>query len=1535
MKRAGLKKKILLPIMLVLTGSVLTVALVVYNNLTRVDADPVFDGVTNIVNNKNETNSTFNIVELVPNKDMGTIGYLVSGQEPDDISDSALSAIVKDGARGTDDRNNYINELKNKLASIISEQNDDSKPLYYENYEESYAQNDDSWKEIDLAGNETIIASESNGYSMEEVENGKGDYDLVKYVPTGSSEVTESGESCNQNVDYYVYLDSNSTTVSGYYNVDFELVTLPAGQTNTAYFGEKDDQENYVRKAYKLVSSTDSNNNKVDKYVYVPFEDIVDDETYYTVNSDSVAFCADGSGKYGAVLDKKEPYVSVDSTGSIVSAIGNFQKIGSDDTYSYVGEGQGKYVLKADENSKLDKNVITSRIYYKGGLKSNDWFRNKVLGGDENVKIRVKTVVPSEFNNMSVEANDLDFLYVSEASLDGNSFSEFSTNSNDISKTKANELLNRILNGNPKLPVAIDGSIIDRGDIYNGENIERVLMLAVSDFEGKNSATSIESFGWWQIYNKIKTFSDYPNGYVSDNLYVVPNSFENNRPGLLYKFIDIMATCSNATEKSGCKDVAKYIKTQNSLRKSKGEKLLSENISMATNISYIIAVASKQVNKINEINVLEIEPGAMKTQDINIKADDVNAKYLNCLLLKKWLGSACPDYDNINIKVVSMAEFIGRVEDLSKYDMIYMGLNTELFNVGSDGKTVYNDSNMNGLIYSNVGDIVVIDPTKNGHAGLLDSDYVDSSKKTLVTKLASKKSDTESYISEENTYRSSGNDITNEKISALIKYLDGNYPIVLGYGFFNNDAESTVNDTYIDSNSKMYSFLNSIKDRGNVIQVDSAKNATGIYDYISMEKPQINLVEQKKVDGQKYVDLKTNKIALDFSVDNIGDNAKKGSTFVVKLYIDSNVDGKFAEGEQIPITQLKLYKKDEDNKTTVSAGQDSNGKSNYIVETGTDYTIEYDLPENYVGLISWKLVVCQTDNSNRYDFKYGYAHMAATAETRIKINILQIMPYNANDFGSLQAALEKKFLSNFDDFVDEVKDYDINVTSVKLDELLKICDEGKLTTYNLVLLGFDEHYSIGKSDGSEKQKEQKALNYIKSYIDNGYPVVITHGTTSYYNFDDSSNNSEWGYAFNMTLRDVVGMDRYGITKNSALKKGIQLTEGTGEYNEALDYAEKNKTDVAYVPVSGATEKNVTRSIAKQNQGFTYADLNKYQEKWNGHGNYNLYKDLDSSADTTTQEAVEINEGQTTIYPFNLDNGSNNESGRIQVTHTYFPCYQLNLDEDDDNDGETDLVVWYALHNRWDTTKLYSKSQGDVRNNYYMYTKGNVTYLGASCTDLRYEIDSDLKIFINTAIAAYETAPHEPNLLLKEGYDRNSADVSSLYSTIDDAIEQENKDEANLDSATQDVYFTVSDTNSLRYQLKNDTKVHANFYIECSLDEKPDKTIESKGQTINLKEVDWEIYSLNSDGSQIDPPISPKIDSDGNTVIRDFFDNDKTYKIKVPISVLPKGKNSIKVYVIAYSELYKQKKGSNDPIRVNSPEICKTFDIRRLGLADLD
>ena len=318
----------------------------------------------------------------------------------------------------------------------------------------------------------------------------------------------------------------------------------------------------------------------------------------------------------------------------------------------------------------------------------------------------------------------------------------------------------------------------------------------------------------------------------------------------------------------------------------------------------------------------------------------------------------------------------------------------------------------------------------------------------------------------------------------------------------------------------------------------------------------------------------------------------------------------------------------------------------------------------------------------------------------------------------------------------------------------------------------------------------------------------------------------------------------------------------------------------------------------------------------------------------TNNATKVNSGQITTYTFKI-------SDKINISQTHRQYYQLDFNEDSDNDGESDIVVWYTLSDN----NVYNVSPKDVRNNYYIYTKGNVTYSGVGHSNVTGSVD-ELKLYINTMIAAYSVVEHAPAISLKEGYDPKSADISTIYSTIDTAIQQDeeakkesnpkegNPDAARLDVdddgkiATQDVYFTVKDTNMLRNQVDKDTTVNMNFYTEGTKDDH-DKEIDDDGNTIYLKEMkNWQIYSLHDDGSEADL-LGPTEAGNNST----FFANNKTYKVKVPLETLPAGQNSIKVYAVASSNITVMQ--NNQEVKKNTPEAYKTFQIQRVGLADLD
>lgn len=1665
-----LRKKIVVPISLTLTGCLVVAAFVLNDSLTKVDANVAFNGISDIVSSHGK-DKPFNIVEVVPDKKMASIGYLIDGQEPDDWFGTLAQMSDKDGA-GVKKRADYMSGLKTKLAPITTDKKDNTRPLYYEPYEESYvSQEGDDWSELALVDMDKINQG-TEGYKMTKQE--KGDYKFnTDYKLSVDKDGLPTGQ-YRQNVDHYVFMQGEDETEDGsesvdtgstgntenengnqikapgkrgYYSVAFTAVELPDGMTNTQYLVPDDNSQKadentdsntdntteagtgddtvekhvvyaikssyaivsdkgmqnvakydpkayiymadnsdttspykFVARADQMAALTDANKPDYDKYTYytvemeyVPTDKITDDETYYEVDSDvPIEFNYDETGEYGAVLDTQNPYEKINTGDTSTAGLndanekiilhdtdGYFDIVKDSQTYTYVGEGKGDYVMEADKNGKLDYPVKTTHIYYKGGFKNNNWFRNGVFNqegktGDDdktaNMTFKVKTVTPKELEQIDVSTIDL--LYLSGSGsvlLNGEEYTAKYNSENDITWDKVKQIVQRVHQSGIMMPVIVDNGIVWPGSSADySSNIKKLAgLLSCSNFSSlnftKDSADNFITWGNDIEYYKVDS-KTHKYGFVIGNKYVIPRNYspKDDVPFILKEdfasaFIEKADENEfvNAAKDENFDEIAEYINSENTSRKKENATLgkdeyayYDKKISKAIVLSYIISYADKRdiINPTDSLNILDIEPGTVKNE----------SDALNYNKLKTWLGSRCPEEKKVTITRVTSAEFIGRIEDLNNYDMIYMGLVADNLNY-KDGHTVYNDWKMDGLKYSNVGDIVVINPKdvvnywgydmlKNGHAGLLDTDYINDN---LNTNLTLRKNGTNAdYLTAPNTYRGSGNDITKQKVSELEDYIKAGFPVVFSDGFFSNDSKykSGINEDYIDNCSNVFTLLCDVKDKDNVLKVDNKgdlknkSNETAVLvTYLTTEKPEILLKEQEKVKDTDYVEISNNQITLEFSINNAGGADSKAS-FNAQLFLDSNSDGKFSTtNEGIDANKIKIYC----DGTIVNPVMGDNGKYMYSLNAGNyNYKLVYDLPNGYVGVMPWQLRVSQATNSYRYDQKSGYVYAKNSKGSPTKVKILQInstLKHNEGFRGNFDMQAQKKDSNTkFHKLLNKVKDFDLDIETVYYDNVEKM-DEvcKKLQTYDMLVIGFGDCYDIDNTNGH--------LDQIKAYIQSGKPVLFSHDTTSFCNNkNDDQYNNVWGYKFNSIIRDTVGLDRYGILSNAYLKKGNRLQEGTdADFEKAKETAEKNNTDIAYEPKSNKTV------IVRQNQGFTYADLNQYQWKDNGndHGEYRLYSGLDGNDfEAKTNKAVKVNSGQITTYPFKI-------ADEINIATTHKQYYQLDMNQDADGDGESDIVVWYTLSNHG----VYEQSPKDVRNNYYIYTMGNVTYSGVGHSDFSNNED-ELKLYINTMIAAYSASVHEPSIYLKENADTDSNDISTLYATIDNAIEEDaaNKADARLDGAdsTQDVYFTVKDSNLVRNQIDEKTVVYMGFYIEDPQKNQNDETIGSGNDKIYLKKVDWDIYSLNNDGTEYELINNSKENSKLNKDPRDFFENNKTYKVKVPLSILPEGTNSIKIYAVGYSKIYQSQVSGGDK-ETTTAKAYKTFQIQRVGLADLD
>ena len=917
-----LRKKIVVPISLTLTGCLVVAAFVLNDSLTKVDANVAFNGISDIVSSHGK-DKPFNIVEVVPDKKMASIGYLIDGQEPDDWFGTLSKMSDKDGA-GVKNRSAYMEGLKTKLAPITTEKKDNTKPLYYESYEESYVSQGDDWTELALVDMDRINKG-TTGYKM--TEQAEGDYKFnTDYQLAVNEEGLPTGH-YRQNVDHYVFMQgedetedgSNTETENGnqikapgkrgYYSVAFTAVKLPDGMTNTQYLVPSDNSQKadgntdsstdntpdtgtaddtvekhvvyaikssyaivsdesmqtiakydtkayiyrtdnsdttspyeFVARADRMAGLPDGSKPDYEKYTYytvemeyVPADKITDDETYYEVNTEvPIEFNYDETGEYGAVLDSQNPYEkiddgtpdnqSADNTGKVIltDTDGYFDIVKDSQTYTYVGKGKGDYIMVADKNGSLDYPVNTTHIYYKGGFKNNNWFRNGVFNqegktGDDdktaNMTFKVKTVTPKELEQIDVATIDLLYLSGSKSILSKDLGDDAATYKpdNDISWDKVKQIVQRVHQSGIMMPVIVDNGIVWASSSADySSNIKKLAgLLSCNNFSSLSfTKDSADNFINWND-NKVITYykvdsSTRTHGYVVGNEYVIPRNYNPNKdvPFVLRDFASAFIANDDETQffneakNENFDEIAEYINSENTSRKNENSTLgqdkyeyYDKKISKEIVLSYIISYADKRdvAKPVDELNILDIEPG------MNSQSDCITPLKKN---LKSWLGANCPADDNIHITCVNSSEFIGRIEDLNNYDMIYMGLCCDNLNKSWENGakiTVYNDSSMNGLIYSNVGDIVVIDPTyigddengstySRGHAGLLDSDYLTEYDNGLgLIRDFTDPNDNEKYVKAVNTYRGPGNDITTEKVEALNNYLKAGYPIAVSY----------------------------------------------------------------------------------------------------------------------------------------------------------------------------------------------------------------------------------------------------------------------------------------------------------------------------------------------------------------------------------------------------------------------------------------------------------------------------------------------------------------------------------------------------------------------------------------------------------------------------------------------------------------------------------------------------------------------------------------------------------------------------------
>lgn len=570
-----------------------------------------------------------------------------------------------------------------------------------------------------------------------------------------------------------------------------------------------------------------------------------------------------------------------------------------------------------------------------------------------------------------------------------------------------------------------------------------------------------------------------------------------------------------------------------------------------------------------------------------------------------------------------------------------------------------------------------------------------------------------------------------------------------------------------------------------------------------------------------------------------------------KLYIDTNGDGSYTDNEQLTDIIVRKY--------TSSTGAVGERVDPTKLEINTEYILTRKLPSDKIGIIPWKLDIEKTGSAAVRNSAHGYTHIKPDANQIETIDVLQI-----NTKGNFESGLSLETSPRFKDLFDSVSgEFKINVMTVgaaELDTLLTDYqkylndstkkaegnDSEALITYlrtkknagiefnnlkellasiDMLIMGFDDCYH-GISLAS--------ANAIVEFIDSGKATLFSHDNTSFFflpldyyglnsgthrvsdglfkghlEYDYVYSTFDWlapnpvsfGYNFNMTIRDKVGLDRYGVTnstyglsKHSHPDSAASGIVASGEYlslnlQKRLELVNAGY-DIAYKPKSALRDTNGNLTSFKtvaETQGLTKGVIVRYYNSGGlpTNGAYKGTAWYETNYFETLNTITQVNEGQITTYPFNVntdwfksylaEESLNNKSNKLSIATTHFQYQQLNM-------NAADVVVWYCLSGG---TMDYTPN--DVVNSYYIYSRGNVTYTGFGHTTN--PTDAEAKLLVNTIVAAYRTAQTAP--VIRFTNENGTVDMDSFLMPSDsgEVIKLTASNDKN-----RRIFFTVYDTN---------------------------------------------------------------------------------------------------------------------------------------------
>lgn len=624
-------------------------------------------------------------------------------------------------------------------------------------------------------------------------------------------------------------------------------------------------------------------------------------------------------------------------------------------------------------------------------------------------------------------------------------------------------------------------------------------------------------------------------------------------------------------------------------------------------------------------------------------------------------------------------EFIGA------YDIIYIGDEKGNLNTDGSGDTVYRDSSLNGCLYTAYGDTTTV---KSELMGFLSGDFAGTYRDGGVTYRYLKNGGT--------TARLSGNDLTEFKTEQIKKYAAAGNIVLVG--------DLLYDGKYTYATSNMRDLLGTITEtpayRGNVFKYSQAIKVIYAYNNPNpvFEKVDVtNSISASEVSPSlTYSDeegIVNNVIRTGGAETKLTYHVKMGNlqedkNYRMKIILDKNGDGIFSETETL---------------------DEANEIYHNHVYTGAeleDMNITIELNDKFSGLFIWKIIIQEEDTEKV--IKSETTGSVAVNSRQRDVEVLQIVPGSLqpgkttvyditllmagqSDDGSYVTAdnirnaenikgvyhttsglyeMTKEQVNANRDITDFEKllwqtyqaiGYKVNITAMTTDKFNE--EYGNINDYDMVVLGFADCF--GYSDVNES-----AAQAITDYINTGKALLFSHDTVSFTSLSAKEylvwKNSAWSYAgdywspnISTRFRNLVGMNRYGVSANDA--------ENGNEY----------------VPESSAGTK------IPEIQGISNFTLMRFSSGYKYP--YNPSKTINSNTMNTTK-VDKLNDGQVTQYPFRIDES-------ISVAKTHAQYYQLDMELPKDAEGkaqeEDKVMVWYTLEAENGANNYFSDTASDA------------------------------------------------------------------------------------------------------------------------------------------------------------------------------------------------------------------------------------------------